>query len=157
MSADAHQASARIEEPASLVQGRVLLSRVVGGGNADLSRLLRLAAEARRTLGRPILLWAVIDQNAELPPASAQEALQRTTTSLLNYCDSVTLIVPGSDIHQTLARSTWRGMATLVSRAGRVRVVEDFSGAAKVAADPELVTSELERAARDAGILEATS
>lgn len=155
MNVGALQLSGGSEEPASVVVGRVLLARFLGGGQADLSRMLRQAADARKEAGQPILLWAVVASEAELPSQSAQEALQRTAVSLLNYCEALTLIVPGSEVRQTLLRSTLRGMATLISKALRVRVVQDFNAAARAAGDPALVAADLERAALAAGVVEA--
>ncbi len=138
-----------------VVVGHVLLWRLIGAGNADLSRMIRQAAAAWRDVGRPILLWAVLEQQADLPSPSVQAALLRAATSLVNYCESVTLIVPGNEVGQILVRSTLRGlsMTSLVSKTMRIRVVEDFAAAAKAAGDPTLVATELERAAEEAGIL----
>ena len=143
-------------EPAPCVLiGRVLLAKF-RLGQADQSRILRHAAEAWRDVGGPISLWAVVDSALDLPAQEAGLALQRASSFLANYCESLLLIVPGNDVRRILARSTWRGliMTSVTNKALRVRVVEDFAAAVRWAGDPALVAADIERAARVGGVVE---
>jgi hypothetical protein len=146
--------AAPFAEPQAILVGRVLLSRGFAARNAaDLSRIMRLAADSFRAAAQPLLLWVVVDPEAEVPSRDAQHAMQRAVVSLLNYCQSVTLVVGGTGVRETLVRTTLRGMTTLGGNALRVRVAEDFAAAARAAGDPELDVAELEQAARAAGVL----
>ena len=133
--------------------GRVLL---LGGFKSEsasgLSRALRHVTSARRTASRQIVCFMIVDPEAELPSEAGREALQRTTVSLLEYCESLTLIVEGNELRQTLLRAVLRGMATPGGQSSRVRVVEDLRVAARLAAEPDLVLPELVRRGREAGV-----
>ncbi|HXK16164.1 MAG TPA: hypothetical protein VNG33_00070, partial [Polyangiaceae bacterium] len=86
--------------------GRVFLARAFDGNSgADLSRLIRQVASARREAGKPILCLMIVDPSTELPSEEKRTAMQRTLVSLLNYCDSLTLILEGNELRQTLLRT----------------------------------------------------
>jgi hypothetical protein len=131
--------------------GRVLLLRAFKSDSASgLSRVLRHVTSARRAAGRPIVCFMIVDPEAEVPSDAGRAALQRTTLSLLDYCESLTLIVEGSALHQTLLRASLRGMASTPGvQASRVRVVEDLQMAAKMAAEPGLMLQDLVRRGSD--------
>lgn len=136
-----------------MLLGRVLLSRgFKGESEADLSRVVRLVAGARREAGRPIVCFMVVDADAEVPSEAGRAALQRASVSLLNYCESLTLIVEGNELKRTLLRTVLRGMAPLGQAPLRIRVVDQLEAAARIAADPELALDELERRGRKAGV-----
>jgi hypothetical protein len=146
------------ENSGAVLLGRVFLARgFKGESEGDLSRLLRLVANARREAGRPIVCFMVVDPDAEVPSEAARAAMQRASVSLLNYCESLTLIVEGNELKRTLTRTVLRGMATLGQKTLRIRVVDQLKEAARLAGDPELVLQELERRGRDVGVWSAAS
>ena|SRR5260221_5998013 len=137
----------------AVLVGRVFLSRAFKSDSAaELSRVLRQVASARQQAGRPLLCLMVVDPEAEIPSEAGRAAIQRTTLSLLNYCESLTLIVEGNGLEQSLLRTVLRGMATSGGKSLRLRVVEHLEAAARLADDPELVLSKLERLGREAGV-----
>ncbi len=138
----------------AVLVGRVFLVRAFKTENAgDLSRVIRQVTSARREAGRPILCFMIVDPEAELPTDAGREAMQRTTLSLLNYCESVTLIIEGNELRQTLLRTVLRGMATtLGGQPTRVRVVEQLQAAARLAGETELMLAQLIRLGREAGV-----
>jgi len=136
--------------------GRVLLSRgFQSDSEVDLSRVLRVVANARREAGRPIVCFMVVDPDADVPSEAGRAAMQRASVSLLNYCESLTLIVEGNELKTTLLRTVLRGMATIGQKALRIRVVDQLEAALRIAAEPEVVLDELERRGREAGVWSA--
>ena len=137
----------------AVLLGRVFLSRAFKNESAgDLSRVLRQVASARREAGRPILCFMVVDPEAEVPSEAGRAVMQRATLSLLNYCESLTLVVEGNELKRTLLRTVYRGMATLGGQSLRIRVVDHLEAAARLAGEPELELPELERRGREAGV-----
>lgn len=140
----------------AVLLGRVLLSRgFKGASEGDLSRLIRLVAHARREAGRSIVCFMIVDPDAEMPSEATGAAMQRASVSLLNYCESLTLIVEGNELKSILLRASLRGMATLGGNTLRIRVVDQLETAVRLAGDPELVLQELERRGRNAGVWSA--
>jgi hypothetical protein len=140
----------------AVLVGRVFLSRGFSDeSEADLSRLLRQVATARREVGRPIVCFMIVDPNAEVPSEAGRAAMQRTSVSLLNYCESLTLIVEGNSLERTLLRAILRGMVMLGKQTPRIRVVDQLEAAARLVAEPELELHELERRGRSAGVWSA--
>lgn len=126
--------------------GRVFLSSVLGAESlGDLSRNLRQTAEARRE-EQPLLCWLFIDPETPIPGPEDRLALQKTALSLLSHCESLTLIVEGDGIQQSLLRATLRGIVTQVGQTQRMRVVEGLEAAARSAADPSIELSTVLRA-----------
>ena len=137
----------------AVLMGRVFLSRAFKtDSSAELSRVLRQVAGARQQVGRPLLCLIVVDPEAVLPSEAGRLAIQRATLSLLNYCESLTLIVEGNELQQSLLRTALRGMATIAGKSVRLRVVEHLQAAARIVDDPGLVLPELERLGREAGV-----
>lgn len=140
----------------AVLVGRVLLSRGFSDDReADLSRLLRQVATARREVGRPIVCFMIVDSDAEVPSEAGRAAMQRASVSLLNYCESLTLIVEGNGLKRTLLRTVFRGMVMLGKQTLRIRVVDQLEAAARLVAEPELELQELERRGRSAGVWSA--
>jgi hypothetical protein len=140
----------------AVLVGRVLLSRGFSDEReADLSRLLRQVAAARREVGRPIVCFMIVDSDAEVPSEAGRAAMQRASVSLLNYCESLTLIVEGNGLKRTLLRTVFRGMVMLGKQTLRIRVVDQLEAAARLVAEPELELQELERRGRSAGVWSA--
>jgi hypothetical protein len=115
--------------------------------------VLRQLAEARREAGHPLLCWLLVDPETEVPKPAARAAMLQVTSSLLTHCESLTLIVAGDGLGQTLLRTALRGMTTLGRHTLRARVVDSLEAAARMAGDPPIDLAALERAARLAGIL----
>jgi hypothetical protein len=141
------------EVSSDVLVGRVFLCRALGDESTlELSRVLRRVSEARREAGRPLLCWLVVDPQANVPSAAAGAALLKLTSSLLNHCESLTLIVIGDGLGQTLLRTSLRGLTTRPQTL-RVRVVDGLEAAARIAGDPSIDLAQLDRAARSAGIV----
>ena len=139
-----------------MLVGRVFLSRAFDDESTrELSRVLRQLAEARREAGHPVLCWLLVDPETEVPKPAARAAMLQMTTSLLTHCESLTLIVAGDGLGQTLLRTALRGMTTLGRHTLRARVVDSLEAAVRMAGDPEIDLVALERAGRLAGVLSA--
>jgi hypothetical protein len=142
----------------AVLLGRVFLSRAFKSESAgDLSRVLRQVAGARREAGRPILCFMIVDPDAEVPSEAGRQTLHRATVSLLNYCESLTLVVEGDALKRTLIRTVLRGMATLGGNSLRIRVVDHLEAAARLAGEPELELPELQRRGLEAGVWDLPS
>jgi hypothetical protein len=138
----------------AVLLGRVFLSRAFKSQSAgDWSRVLRQVASARREASRPILCFMVVDPDAEVPLEADRVAMQRAMASLLNYCESLTLVVAGNELKRSLLRTVLRGMATQGGQ--RIKVVDHLEAAARLAGEPELELPELERRGREAGVWDA--
>jgi hypothetical protein len=136
--------------------GRVFLSRAFDDESTrELSRVLRQLAEARREAGHPVLCWLLVDPETDVPKPAARAAMLQVTTSMLTHCESLTLIVVGDGLRQTLLRTALRGMTTLGRHTLRARVVDSLEAAARMAGAPPVDMAALEHAARSAGILSA--
>ena len=142
----------------AVLVGQVFLSRVTLADNAvEWSRLVRQVSAARRQAMQPISCCVVLDPNAELPSQDRREDVLRATLALLNYCRNLTFVVSGNSLHTTLLRSALRAAITHGGQAPRVRVVEDFDSAMRLAADPELCVPDIRRAAEQAGVFSPPS
>jgi hypothetical protein len=139
----------------AVLVGRVFLSRAFAGESpAELLRAVRLASMARRDARQPIICFIVVDRDAELPSEEARAALRRAAQSLLGYCEFLAFIVEGAEVRQTLLRSMLRSMTTGVgSQPSRVRVVDSLEAAARTTGGAELLSEELLREGRRAGVL----
>lgn len=141
--------------PGAVLVGRVFLSRAFAGESpAELLRAVRLASMARRDAGQPIICFIVVDRDAEPPSEEARAALRRATQSLLGYCEFLAFIVEGAEVRQTLLRSMLRSMTTgLGGQPSRVRVVDSLEAAARSTGGTNLISEELLRQGRRAGVL----
>jgi hypothetical protein len=138
--------------------GRVFCARALGGvDRADLSRLVRQVAGARREAGRAILCWLLVDPSADVPSAEQRAELGRATSALLGYCEALTLIIGGNSLQTSLLRSALRSIVTQGGHTLRVRIVDDFEAAFRSAVEPGAGLVDLEQAARRGGILRSLS
>jgi hypothetical protein len=130
--------------------GRVFLARAAVSESArERSQVLRRLSEARREAAHPILCWLILDARGDVPSAAASSAVLPLVGSLLNLCESLTLIVIGDGLEQRLLRATLRGLTR--AHILRVRVVDSLDAAAKIAGDPAIDVAQLERAAGSSG------
>jgi formate-dependent phosphoribosylglycinamide formyltransferase (GAR transformylase) len=75
------------------------------------------------------------------------------TSSLLSYCESITFILPGAEVRQTLLRTALRSLAIKTGgKTSSVRVAESFAPVMRAARDAGLPVAALERAMREAGL-----
>lgn len=135
--------------------GRVFCARALG--SADLARLVRQLAGARREAGRAILCWLLVDPSADVPSAEERAALGRATSGLLGYCEALTLIISGNGLQTSLLRSALRSIVTQGGHTLRVRIVDDLEAAFRCAVEPGATLAELEQQARRRGILRSLS
>jgi hypothetical protein len=140
-------------EPSALLGEYVYIARAVASANeAELSRLVRSVAEARRGATRPVVCLLLVVAETELPSALGRQALQRTLVILANYCESVAFVVSGSGVERSLLRTLLRGVVSASGQATKVRVVEDVEGLARASSDPGLASATLARLVADAAL-----
>ena len=115
----------------------------------DVVTIARELAEYKARLGKPLLYLSIIGRNG-IPQGSVRDEIVGFYHAILSSCDSMHIVIEGSEFEQSIKRSVIAGVLLEVGGArGRVIVESSLQGVQM--ASPPNVRAELARATRVAG------
>ena len=143
-----------------MAQRRMLVDRVLVVAwrmpeHDDVVTISRELAEHKQRLGRNLLYLSVIGRHG-IPQGAVRDEIVGFYHSVLASCDSMHIVIEGSEFEQSIKRSVIAGVLLEVGGA-RGRVIVENSLPGVLAASPPVVRPELSRAtqaAPDKGLFE---
>lgn len=133
-----------------MAQRRLLVDRVlcVGWRTPEHEDLLAISAELpqhRARLGRPLLYYSVIGRNG-IPTGEVREMLVDWYSLLLAHCDSMYIVIEGSEFEQSIKRSVIANILLHVDARKRIFIENSLERVQLIS--PAGVRPELVRAAQ---------
>ncbi len=126
---------------------RVLVSAWRMPEHEDIKAIQMDLSTARSRLGRPLLYLSVIGP-ASIPKGDIRDELVGFYQALLANCDSMHIVIEGTEFQQSIKRSVIANVLLVVPARGRVFIENTLAGV--LAASPSPVRAELARAAHAA-------
>jgi hypothetical protein len=114
----------------------------------DVQQIVGELPETRARLGKPLLYLSVIGPSS-IPRGDIRDELVNFYTSLLANCESIHIVIEGTEFQQSIKRSVIANVLLVVPARGRVFIENSLQGV--IAASPASVRVELARAAQTAG------
>jgi hypothetical protein len=111
----------------------------------DVHEIVAEVSAARARLGRPLLYLSVIGPSS-IPRGDIRDELVNFYQALLGRCDSIHIVIEGSEFQQSIKRSVIANVLLVVPARGRVFIDNALPGV--IAASPAAVRVELTRAAQ---------
>src|ERR1700710_429010 len=87
-----------------LLVDRVLVSAWKTPEHDDVDAIMRELAAARAALGKPLLYLSVIGP-ASIPKGDIRDELVNFYQALLSNCDSIHIVIEGTEFQQSIKRS----------------------------------------------------
>ena len=133
-----------------MAQRRLLVDRVlcVAWRSPEHEDLLTIASEIpqhREKLGRPLLYYSVIGRNG-IPTGEVREMLVDWYSLLLANCDSMHIVIEGSEFEQSIKRSVIANILLHVDARKRIFIENSLERVQLIS--PAAVRPELVRAAQ---------
>ncbi len=114
----------------------------------DFRELSALAASEHEKQGRPLLYESVIGRNG-IPTGAVREMIPAFYTTLLLHCDSMHIVIEGSEFEQSIKRSVIASVMLQVDTRGRIFIENTLERVAMIS--PAAVRPELTHATIAAG------
>jgi hypothetical protein len=114
----------------------------------DVQQIVKELGETRARLGKPLLYLSVIGPSS-IPRGDIRDELVNFYAALLANCDSIHIVIEGTEFQQSIKRSVIANVLLVVPARGRVFIENSLQGV--IAASPAAVRMELARAAQTAG------
>lgn len=134
---------------------RVLVAAWRTPEHDDVAAITQELVQQRARLGRPLLYLSVIGRSG-IPQGSVRDEIVHFYHSILTNCDSMHIVIEGSEFEQSIKRSVIAGVLLVLGASrGRVFVENTLQGvqlASPPAVRPELVRAT--HAAMDQGLFE---
>jgi len=130
-----------------LLVDRVLVSAWRMPEHDDIHAIRQELTGARARLGKPLLYLSVIGP-ASLPRGDIRDELVGFYQALLANCDSIHIVIEGTEFQQSIKRSVIANVLLVVPARGRVFIENSLPGV--LAASPAGPRLELARAAQAA-------
>ena len=128
-----------------LLVERVLVSAWKTPEHTDVSAIMTELVSARATLGKPLLYLSVIGP-ASIPKGDIRDELVSFYQALLSNCDSIHIVIEGTEFSQSIKRSVIANVLLVVPARGRVFIENTLPGV--ISSSPGAVRPELARAAQ---------
>lgn len=128
-----------------LLVERVLVSAWKTPEHDDVAAIMEELASARATLATPLLYLSVIGP-ASIPKGDIRDELVSFYQALLSNCDSIHIVIEGTEFQQSIKRSVISNVLLVVPARGRVFIDNTLPGV--ISASPVTVRPELARAAQ---------
>lgn len=130
-----------------LVVDRVLVAAWKTPELEDVREITAELEATRARVGGPLLYLSVIGPSS-IPRGDIRDELVNFYHALLHNCDSVHIVIEGTEFQQSIKRSVIANVLLVVPARGRVFIENSLQGV--IAASPATVRQELARAAQAA-------
>ena len=128
-----------------LLVDRVLVSAWKTPESADVSAITSEVEGVRARLDKPLLYLSVIGPSS-LPKGDIRDELVSFYQSLLTNCESIHIVIEGTEFQQSIKRSVIANVLLVVPARGRVFIENTLPGV--LSSSPGAVRPELARAAQ---------
>ena len=132
-----------------------LVRRRPGQTQADIDNILRRLESEHRAVGKQLFYVALVRPERQLPDQVERAAIEAATPKILEFCESISVVIEGHGILVGLMRAVVRTMMVMASRYEKVRIHASLAEAlASLGPSTDVPPEAVLRAAREAGLID---